>query len=89
MKTILLRELNQDVAEDIIELICASRLQVTFRVEKGMSTTTVDGILQIHDEDVEFSIYQANNRMLFQFEDEDEMVNFEVNANHVESVIIR
>ena len=89
MKTILLRELNQDVAEDIIELICASRLQVTFRVEKGMSNTTVDGILQIHDEDVEFSIYQSNNIILFQFEDEDEMINFEVNAHYVESVILR
>lgn len=89
MKTILLRELYQDVAEEIIEIVCASRINVTFRVEKGMSNTTVDGILQIYDEDVEFSIYQANNRMLFQFEDEDEMFNFEVSANMVESVIIR
>ena len=89
MKTILLRELNQDVAEDIIEIVCVSRMNVTFRVEKGMSNTTVDGILQIHDEDVEFSIYQSNNIILFQFEDEDGMFNFEVNANMVESVIIR
>lgn len=89
MKTILLRELNQDVAEEIIEIVCASRINVTFRVEKGMSNTTVDGILQIYDEDVEFSIYQENNIILFQFEDEDEMFNFEVSAKMVESVILR
>lgn len=89
MKTILLRELNQDVAEEIIEIVCASRINVTFRVEKGMTNTTVDGILQIYDEDVEFSVYQSNNIMLFQFENEDEMFNFEVNANMVESIIIR
>lgn len=89
MKTILLRELQQDIAEDIIEIICVSRINVTFRVEKGMTNTTVDGILQIYDEDVEFSIYQSNNIILFQFEDDDEMFNFEVNAHHVESVIIR
>lgn len=89
MKSILLRELAQDIAEDIIEIVCASRINVTFRVEKGMSNTTVDGILQIYDEDVEFSIYQSNNIILFQFEDEDEMFNFEVNAHYVESVIIR
>ena len=89
MKNILIKELDQDIASDVIEIICATKMKVTCKIEKGMSNTTVDCILRMHDEDIEFSLYQANNNILFQFENDEDMVNFEVHADKFTDLVIR
>ena len=89
MKNILLKEMTLDPAEDLVELICCAKMKVNCRVEKGMSTSTVDCIIKVEDDTIAYTIRHDHNILMLEFEDEDEIITFETNANCLTDVVIR
>ena len=89
MKNILLKEMTLDPAEELVELICLAKMKVNCRVEKGMSTSTVDCIIKVEDDTIAYTIRHDHNRLMLEFEDEDEIINYEVNSNCVLDIVIR
>ena len=89
MKNILLKEMTLKPAEDLVELICSTRMKGTCRVEKGMSTSTVDCIIKVEDDTIAYTIRHDHNRLMLEFEDDDEVITFEVNANYLTDIVIR
>lgn len=89
MEYILLKELQYDPAEEIIELITMSYMNVTCRCEKGMTEETVDLIIKVDPYDVAFTIRHDHRIFHFEFEDEDEVLSFEVSYNMLTDLIIR
>lgn len=89
MKNILLKEMTLDPASDLVELICSTRMKVTCRIEKGMSHATVDCIIKIEDDTIAYTIRHDHNRLMLEFEDDDEVITFEVNAHSLTDVVIR
>lgn len=89
MEYILLKELQYDPAEEIIELITMSYMNVTCRCEKGMTEGTVDLIIKVDPYDVAFTIRHDHRIFHFEFEDDDEVLSFEVSYNMITDLIIR
>lgn len=89
MKNILLKEMTLDPASDLVELICSTRMKVTCKIEKGMSHATVDCIIKIEDDTIAYTIRHDHNRLMLEFEDDDEMITFEVNAHYLTDMVIR
>ena len=89
MNNILLKEMTLDPAEELVELICLAKMKVNCRVEKGMSTSTVDCIIKVEDDTIAYTIRHDHNRLMLEFEDDDEVITFEVNAHYLTDVVIR
>lgn len=89
MEYILLKELQYDPAEEIVELITMSYMNVTCKVEKGVAEGTVDMIIKINPDDVKFNIMCEHNTLYFEFIDENEVLSFEVSYNMLTDLIIR
>lgn len=88
-KHILLKELGLDEAEAISEAICCSRQSVFCRCEKGMSNKTIDIIIEIRKGKSNFTIRYANENILLEFSDDDEIFNVEIPANSFTDLVIR
>lgn len=88
-KYIYLKELGLDEAEAISEGICASRQSIFCRCEKGMSNTTIDIIIEIRKGKSNFTIRYANDHILLEFSDDDEVISFELSYNMLTDLIIR
>lgn len=89
METILLKELTLDSAEEIVELITISAMKLNCRVEKGMTNQTVDCIIKVDPYDVAFTIRHDHRILLFEFEDENEAIRFELSYNDLTDLVIR
>ena len=89
MEMIFLKELVLDSAEEIVELITVSSMKVNCRVEKGMSNHTVDCLIKVDPYDVAFTIRHDHRILLFEFEDENEIIKFELSYNDLTDLIIR
>lgn len=89
MEYILLKELQYDPAEEIVELITMSYMNVTCKIEKGVAEGTVDMIIKINPDDVKFNIMSEHNTLYFEFIDENEVLSFEVSYNMLTDLIIR
>lgn len=89
MEMIFLKELALDSAEEIVELITVSSMKVNCRVEKGMSNQTVDCLIKVDPYDVAFTIRHDHRILLFEFEDENEIIKFELSSNDLTDLIIR
>lgn len=88
-KYIYLKELGLDEAEAISEAVCCSRQSVFCRCEKGMSSTTIDIIIEIRKGKSNFNIRYSNEHILLEFSDDDEMFNVEIPANSFSDLTIR
>lgn len=88
-KYIFLKELGLDEAEAISEAICASRQSIFCRCEKGMSSKTIDIIIEIRKGKSNFTIRYANENILLEFSDDDEIFNVEIAADSFSDLIIR
>lgn len=89
MKNILLKEITLDPAENLVELICTARMKVNCRVEKGMTNDTVDCIIKVEDDVIASNIRIDHNILMLEFEDDDEIITYETNANNVLDIVIR
>ena len=89
MEMIFLKELALDSAEEIVELITVSSMKVNCRVEKGMSNQTVDCLIKVDPYDVAFTIRHDHRILIFEFEDENEVIRFELSYNDLTDLIVR
>ena len=89
METILLKELTLDGAEEIVELITISSMKLNCRVEKGMTNQTVDCIIKVDPYDVAFTVRHDHRILHFEFEDENEILSFELSYYMLTDLIIR
>lgn len=89
MEFILLKELQYDPAEEIIELITLSYADVTCRCEKGCCEGTVDLIIKVNPYDVSFTIRHDHRILHFEFADDNEVISFELSYNMLTDLIIR
>lgn len=88
-KYIYLKELGLDEAEAIVETICVSRQSIFCRSEKGMSNKTIDIIIEIRKGKSNFTIRYANEHVLLEFSDDEEVTNIEIPENSFSDLIIR
>lgn len=89
MKNILLKELTLDAAEEIVELMCLSTLNVNCRVEKGMSPQTVDCIIKLESYTGSFTVRYEAGMYMFEFVGDDEKLTFELIDNTLTDMVIR
>lgn len=89
MEYILLKELQYDPAEEIIELITMSYMKVTCKCEKGVAKGTVDLMIKVDPYDVAFTIRHDHRILHFEFADDNEVISFELSYNMLTDLIIR
>lgn len=56
MKNLIIKELDLDSSEELIEWVCSSDLIITHKTEKGLSNQTIEHIISFDPEEVTISI---------------------------------